>query len=186
MEHENTIRIPLKIVLKNKGLALPTLLTLLSLPCLVIRKNHKPPGMMYPMTHLEVKRTADGRTLARRRDGKPLTAGDRVAARRMIETKAPNGLSLGDVVYEFFADEPPGWQYLVIKRPKTLPQGPITVDPGVRIEDISKFIERTIQDLVTYVADKNRGSYHWVDRVLDEKLEHLELCGITAEIRVIQ
>jgi len=138
------------------------------------------------MALLEVKKTPDGRTLARRRDGKLLTAGDRVAARRMIETKTTSDLTLGDVVSEFFVDEPPGWQYLVIKRPKTLPQGPITVDPGVRIEDISKFIERTIQDLVTYVADKNRGSYHWVDRVLDEKLEQLELCGVTAEIRAIQ
>lgn len=100
------------------------------------------------MAHLDIKRTPDGRTLARRRDGKPLTAGDRVAARRMIETKTTNDLTLGYVVSEFFADEPPGWLYLVIKRPEKLPQGPITVDPGVRIEDTSKFIERTIQDLV--------------------------------------
>jgi len=138
------------------------------------------------VAHLDIKRTPDGRTLARRRDGKPLTAGDRVAARRMIEAKTTNGLSLGDVVYEFFADEPPGWQYLVIKRPEKLPQGPITVDTGVRIEDISKFIERTIQDLVTYIVSKNRGSSIWVERMLDEKLELLKRCGVRAEIRAIQ
>ena len=138
------------------------------------------------MAFLEVKVTPDGRTLARRRDGKPLTAGDRVAARRMIETKTTNDLTLGDVVSEFFADEPPGWLYLVIKRPETLPQGTITVGPGVRIEDISMFIERTIQDLVTYVAAQNLGSYHWVEGVLDEKLEQLELCGVKAEIRALQ
>ncbi len=138
------------------------------------------------MTHLEVKRTSDGRTLARRRDGKPLTARDRVAARRMIETKTTNDLTLGDVVSEFFADEPPGGLYLVIKRPETLPQGPITVGPGVRIEDISKCIERTIQDLVTYIVSKNRGSSIWVERMLDEKLKYLELCGTTAEIRSLQ
>ncbi len=115
-----------------------------------------------------------------------MTAGDRVAARRMIETKTTNDLTLGDVVSEFFADEPPGWQYLVIKRPEKLPQGPITVGPGVRIEDISKCIERTIQDLVFYIVSKNRGSSIWVERMLDEKLEQLELCGVKAEIRAIQ
>ena len=138
------------------------------------------------MALLEVKRTPDGRTLARRRDGKPLTAGDRVAARRMIETKATNDLTLGDVVCEFFADEPPGWLVLVVRRPEKPPSGPITVKPGLRIIDVARFTEATIQDLITYVSARNRGSSHWVDRVLDEKLEHLELCGITAEIRAIQ
>jgi len=138
------------------------------------------------MAHLEVKKTPDGRTLARRRDGKPLTAGDRVAARRMIETKTTHNLTLGDVVYEFFADEPPGWLVLVVRRPEKPLIAPITVKPGLRIMDVARFVETTIQDLVTYVAAKNRGSYHWVERVLDEKLEYLELCGITAEIRAIQ
>jgi hypothetical protein len=138
------------------------------------------------MDHLDVKVTPDGKTLARRRDGKPLTARDRVAARRMIETKTTNDLSLGDVVCEFFADEPPGWLVLVVKRPETLSQGPITIEPGLRIMDVARFTESTIQDLVTYISAKNRGSYYWVDRVLDEKLEHLKLCGITAEITAIQ
>ena len=100
---------------------------------------------------------------------------------------ATTNLAPDHIADTFFTDdERHKWQYLVIKRPEKLPQGPITVDTGVRIEDISKFAEATIQDLVTYVAAQNRGSNHWVDRVLDEKLEHLELCGITAEIRAIQ
>jgi len=41
--------------------------------------------MIYPMTHLEVKRTANGRTLARRRDGRPLTSDDRKEAKQMIQ-----------------------------------------------------------------------------------------------------
>lgn len=52
--------------------------------------------------------------------------------------------------------------------------------------DIAKFTQATIQDLVTYVTAKKRGSSHWVDRVLDEKLEQLERCGVKAEIRAIQ
>ncbi len=138
------------------------------------------------MALLEVKKTPDGRTLARRRDGKPLTAGDRVAARRMIETKTTNGLTLGDVVYEFFADEPPGWLVLVVERPKGPPTGPIIVKPGLRITDVARFTESTIRDLVTYVSAKNKGSSHWGDRVLDEKLEQLERCGVKVEIRTIQ
>ncbi len=138
------------------------------------------------MAHLEVKRTPDGRTLAIRRDGKPLTARDRVAARRMIETKTTNGLTLGDVVYEFFADEPPGWLVLVVRRPEKPPRGIITLGPGLRIMDVARFTEATIQDLLTYVAARNRGSSHWVKKVLDEKLEQLELCGVKAEIHAVQ
>ena len=39
------------------------------------------------MAHLDVKRTPDGRTLARRTDGRPLTSHDREEARRMIQTQ---------------------------------------------------------------------------------------------------
>ena len=138
------------------------------------------------MALLEVKRTPDGRTLARRRDEKPLTAGDRVAARRMIETKTRNNLTLGDVVCEFFADEPPGGLVLEVRRPEKPPTSPITVKPGLRIMDVSMFTESTIQDLVTYVSARNRGSFHWVNRVLDEKFEQLKRCGVRAEIRAIQ
>ncbi len=39
------------------------------------------------MTHLEVKKTPDGRTLARRTDGQPLTSQDREEAKRTIQTQ---------------------------------------------------------------------------------------------------
>ncbi len=39
------------------------------------------------MALLEVKKTPDGRTLARRRDGQPLTPQDREEAKRLIETQ---------------------------------------------------------------------------------------------------
>ena len=39
------------------------------------------------MALLEVKKTPDGRTLARRTDGRPLTSQDRVEAKQMIQTQ---------------------------------------------------------------------------------------------------
>ncbi len=39
------------------------------------------------MALLEVKKTPDGRTLARRTDGQPLTSRDRVEAKQMIQTQ---------------------------------------------------------------------------------------------------
>jgi len=96
-------------------------------------------------------------------------------------------LSLNHIASTFFTeDESCGWLVLVVRRPEKPPTGPIIVKPGLRIMDVAKFAEATIRDLLTYVAAKNRDSYHWVDRVLDEKLEYLKLCGITAEIRAIQ
>ncbi len=92
--------------------------------------------------------------------------------------------TLNHITSTFFTeDERCGWLVLVVRRPEKPPTGPITVKPGLRIMDVAKFAEATIRDLLTYVAAKNRGSYHWVDRVLDEKLEQLELCGVKAEIR---
>jgi len=98
-----------------------------------------------------------------------------------------NDLNLDHIASTFFTDdERRGWLVLVFKRPEKVPQGPIPVKPGLQIMDVAKFTEVTIQDLVTYVAAKNRGSSHWVGRVLDEKLEHLERCGVKAEIRELQ
>ncbi len=96
-------------------------------------------------------------------------------------------LTLNHITSTFFTeDERCGWLVLVVRRPEKPPTGPITVKPGLRIMDVAKFAEATIRDLLTYVAAKNRGSYHWVDRVLDEKLEQLELCGVKVEIRSLQ
>ena len=96
-------------------------------------------------------------------------------------------LTLNHIASTFFTkDERCGWKVLVVRRPKKPPRGPITVKPGLRIMDVSRFTEATIQDLLTYVAAKNRGSYHWVDRMLDEKVGQLKRCGVMAEIRAIQ
>jgi len=83
-------------------------------------------------------------------------------------------------------DERRGWLILIVRRPEKPPQGTITLGSGLRIIDVARFTEATIQDLLTYVTARNRGSSHWVDRVLDEKLEQLERCGVGAEIRAIQ
>ncbi len=98
------------------------------------------------------------------------------------------GVTLGHIANIFFTeDERRGWLALEIKRPERLPQGPIAVNPGVTIIEVAKFIEATIQDLVSYMSAQNRGSaQHWADGVLDEKLEQLALCGVEAEIRTIQ
>ena len=47
------------------------------------------------MAHLEVKRTPDGRTLARRRDGRPLTSEDREEARRLADNLLTGDSTLG-------------------------------------------------------------------------------------------
>jgi len=127
--------------------------------------------------------------MARRKDGRPLTLADREQARRMIE---PNSISAtvtaDDVSNIFFTEEERrGWLYLVVKRPENYPQGPLTVGPGLRIADVAKCAERTIGDLVSYLSAKNRGAaHHWVERILDEKLEYLKICGVKAEIRTLQ
>ena len=97
-------------------------------------------------------------------------------------------LTLDHIANIFFTeDERHGWLALEIKRPEKLPQGPIAVNPGITIMDVAQFIEATIQDLMSYVSAQNRGSArHWLDGVLDEKLEQLALCGVRAEIITIQ
>jgi len=96
-------------------------------------------------------------------------------------------LTLNHITSTFFTEnERCGWIVLVVRRPEKPPTGPITVKPGLRIMDVARFTESTIRDLVTYVSAKNKGSSHWGDRVLDEKLEQLECCGVKVEIRTIQ
>jgi len=96
-------------------------------------------------------------------------------------------LTLNHITSTFFTeDERCGWLVRVVRRPEKPPTGPITVKPGQRIMDVARFTEATIRDLVTYVAAQNMGSYHRVDRMLDEKLELLKRCGVMAEIRAIQ
>ena len=100
---------------------------------------------------------------------------------------ATTNLTLDHIADTFFIDDERHlWLYLVIRHPEKLPQGPITVKPGLRIMDVARFTEATIRDLVTYVAAQNIGSYHWVGRMLDEKVGQLKRCGVIAEIRAIQ
>ena len=98
-----------------------------------------------------------------------------------------SSLTIDHIASEFFTEnERRGWLVLVVKRLEKLPTGPITIGPSLRIVNVAKFTESTIRDLETYVSAKNRGSNHWIDRVLNEKIEQLERCGVKAEIRAIQ
>ncbi len=140
------------------------------------------------MAHLEVKITPGGRLLARRRDGRRLTPEDREEARRISQAEHPKyGIALDDVWSTFFAEEErTGWLCLEVQRPEKYPLGPIAIDPWQSITDAEKFAEATIQDLLTYIVAKNRGSgHHWVKRLLDEKLERLQRCGVKVQIRAI-
>ncbi len=47
------------------------------------------------MTHLEVKQASDGRILARRKDGLPLTPEEKQKARRIALASTPPKCSLG-------------------------------------------------------------------------------------------
>ncbi len=95
------------------------------------------------------------------------------------------GITLNDVVNTFFTkEERHGWHVLEVERPEQYSAGPIVIGSGRKIIDVAKFAEVTIKDLVSYIAAKNRGaSHHWVERILDEKLEYLKICGVKAEIR---
>ena len=98
-----------------------------------------------------------------------------------------SSLTIDHVASAFFTEnERRGWKVLVVRQPEKPPTCPITVKPGLQIMDVARFTDATIRDLVTYVAAQNMGSYHWVDRMLDEKLELLKRCGVRAEIRPIQ
>ena len=63
---------------------------------------------------------------------------------------------------------------------------PIRIQPWVTVLDPDRFIDATLGDLAAYVAAKNHDKRHWVENLLEEKLEQLELCGITAEIVIVQ
>ena len=63
---------------------------------------------------------------------------------------------------------------------------PIRLTPWVIVVDPNRFIETTLGDLAVYVAAKNHGKRPYVENLLEEKLEQLELCGITAKIVIVQ
>ena len=124
------------------------------------------------MSRLEVKRVPDGRILAMRLDRRPLTLQDREEAKRLIQSQlVRRGINLEDVLNTFFMEEDRrGWLYLEVQWPENYPQGPLTVGPGLRITDVAKSAERTIEDLLSYITAQNKGA----------------ACGVKAEIRKLQ
>jgi len=79
---------------------------------------------------------------------------------------------------------PPRLTLTVTRRREVPPT--IRLAPWVLVVDPNRFIETTLGDLAAYVEAENNGCRHWVRNLLDEKLEHLECCGVKAEIRAIQ
>ncbi len=76
---------------------------------------------------------------------------------------------------------PPRFKLVVTNQREVLP--PIHLAPWLIVRDASRFIEATLADLAVYVAAKNRGgSRHWVERLVEEKVENLAACGIEAGI----
>ncbi len=110
-----------------------------------------------------------------------------LALLRERDPLAASGTIEQDVAARFFAEEErQGWLVLEVKRPERYPVVPVSLRPELTVADVQRFVDSTIRDLLVYVTAKNRGSGHWVERVLDEKLELLERCGVKAEIRTIQ
>jgi len=55
------------------------------------------------------------------------------------------------------------------------------------VSDIPKFVEGTINDLMVFLESRNAGRrHHWMDLLIDEKVEQLKLCGVTVEIRALE
>ena len=110
-----------------------------------------------------------------------------LALLRERDPLAVSGSIEQDVAALFFAEEErQGWLVLEVKRPERYPSTPVSLRPELTVADVQRFVDSTIRDLLVYVMAKNRGSGHWVERVLDEKVGQLELCGVNAEIRAIQ
>jgi hypothetical protein len=122
------------------------------------------------MSHLEVRKTPDGKIQARRLDRKPLTEEDWELAKAMANPP-PIQLQLS----------------LVVTRTGPVPAGPIKANPWTIILSPERFVDATLDDLASYVAARNAGSSgHWVEDLLDEKIEQLRLCGVNVEIREVQ
>ncbi len=110
-----------------------------------------------------------------------------LALLRERDPLAVSGSIEQDVAALFFPEEErQGWLVLEVKRPERYPVAPVSLRPELTVADVQRFVDSTIRDLLVYVIAKNRGSGHWVERVLDEKLEQLERCGVLAKIRELQ
>ena len=90
----------------------------------------------------------------------------------------------GNMVENRPVSGPPRLTLTVTSRREIPP--PIRLAPWVIVDDPNKFIETTLGDLAAYVVAENNGSQHRLRTLLKEKLDHLECCGVKAEIRTIQ
>lgn len=80
--------------------------------------------------------------------------------------------------------ETPRLTFIVQRTRKVVP--PIKIQPWITVLDPDRFIDATLGDLAAYVAARNHGKPHWVEDLLKEKLDQLELCGVVAEIVTVQ
>jgi len=78
--------------------------------------------------------------------------------------------------------KPSHLKVVVTERKRVEP--PIRLSVAETVVDPQRFLDTTLADLEAYVAAKNKGSAkHWMENLLEEKLEHLRLCGIEVEIK---
>ena len=78
-------------------------------------------------------------------------------------------------------EKPSRLRVVVTERKRVEP--PIRLSVAETVIDPQRFLDTTLADMEAYVAAENRGSKHWVRDLLEEKLEHLRLCGIEVEMR---
>jgi hypothetical protein len=73
---------------------------------------------------------------------------------------------------------------IIVSRTRNV--GPtVHLAPFLTVTDTEKYIGVTLAELEAYVAAKNRHSRHWVEQLIDEKLDHLRQCGVEAEIKEV-
>jgi len=79
----------------------------------------------------------------------------------------------------------PGHLELVVVQRSPIPP-PIRIAPAEVVTNPELFIARSLEDLAVWVEAQNRGAGHWMENLLDEKIERLRLCGVIVEVRRIQ
>ncbi len=81
-------------------------------------------------------------------------------------------------------EKPSRLRVVVTERKRVEP--PIRLSVAETVVDPQRFLDTTLADLEAYVAAKNKSeAKHWMENLLEEKLEHLRLCGIEVEIRKV-
>ncbi len=99
-----------------------------------------------------------------------------------ISEKPVRPVRSGETPNTGFEKDLPACVCLAVTERKEVPY-PVHLTPWLIVCDASRFIEATLADLAVYVAAKNKGeARHWMENLLEEKLEHLRLCGIEVEI----